>query len=41
MTNVMDFLSVALPWLGMGLALAVFFALYDANEKNRNNDDKE
>ena len=40
----MDFLSVALPWIGMGLALAVFFTLYDIKEKNKkdkNYDDEE
>ena len=40
MKDVMDFLSAALPWIGMGLALAVFFALYAAKEKNRNDDDE-
>ncbi len=41
MKNVMDFLSAALPWICMGLALAVFFTLYAVKEKNKNNDDKE
>ncbi len=40
MKNVMDFLSAALPWICMGLASAVFFALYAVKEENRNNDDK-
>lgn len=40
MKNVMDFLSAALPWIGMGLALAVFFVLYAVKDKNKKNDDE-
>ncbi len=40
MKNVMDFLSAALPWIGMGLALAVFFVLYAVKDKKKKNDDE-
>ena len=40
MKDVMDFLSVALPWISIGLLLAIFFAQSarkkKANKKNEN-----
>ena len=35
MQNVMDFLSAALPWLCMGLLLAVFFARAARNKNKK------
>lgn len=35
MKNVMDFLSAALPWISIGLLLAIFFAQNARREKDK------
>lgn len=35
MKNVMDFLSAALPWLSIGLLLAIFFAQNARSQKDK------
>ena len=39
MENLMDFLSAALPWISMGLLLAIFFA--QSARKKKDTDKKE
>ena len=41
MKNVIDFISAALPWLCMGLFLAIFFAKNNRKKKDEANGDKE
>ena len=40
MENVIDFLRVALPWIAIGLFLAVFFARSAGNKKKEKEIDK-
>lgn len=39
MNNITDFLMAALPWIAMGLLLAIFFARSTDNKKGREHDD--
>lgn len=41
MKNVIDFTLAALPWLCMGLLLAIFFAKSARKKKDETNSDKE
>lgn len=41
MKNVIDFISAALPWLCMGLFLAIFFAKSNRKKKDETNSGKE
>ena len=40
MNGIMDFFSAALPWIVMGVALAVFFVREDHRKKRRKDDQK-